>query len=158
MPMRGRLTHRWVRDEGGSSAVEFALIAPLLFLLVFGIIQYGYYFYAMQAGTAAVGDATRRLAVGDCQSSSELKNLIKDKLGAASTTAASTITTAVVYTRDGGTVDVAPGTIGGSVELTATYATLNLHFPFVPLPSDGSVTRTVFARVEDLDASPGGCS
>jgi Flp pilus assembly protein TadG len=32
------------RDEGGAAAVEFALLAPIVLLLVFGIIQYGLYF------------------------------------------------------------------------------------------------------------------
>jgi Flp pilus assembly protein TadG len=33
--------HRLVRSERGTAIVEFALIAPLLFFLVFGIIEFG---------------------------------------------------------------------------------------------------------------------
>lgn len=32
------------RTEDGAAAVEFALVSSLLFVLVFGIIQYGFYF------------------------------------------------------------------------------------------------------------------
>jgi Flp pilus assembly protein TadG len=36
-----RKTPRFVRSERGTALVEFALIAPLLFFLVFGIIEFG---------------------------------------------------------------------------------------------------------------------
>ncbi|WP_172833939.1 TadE/TadG family type IV pilus assembly protein [Nocardioides scoriae] len=36
----------WLRRDGerGASALEFALVSPILFLVVFGIFQYGMYF------------------------------------------------------------------------------------------------------------------
>ncbi len=37
------------RGERGAAALEFALIAPLLLMLVFGIIQYGYVLSFRQA-------------------------------------------------------------------------------------------------------------
>ena len=47
------------RGQDGAAAVEFALDrARSSLLLIFGMVQYGIYFYAMQAGTAAVGEAT----------------------------------------------------------------------------------------------------
>ena len=48
---RFRLTRFWRfwRDQGGASAVEFALIAPLLFGLLLGIIQYGSLFFIRPA-------------------------------------------------------------------------------------------------------------
>jgi len=36
--------HRVRRTQSGASAVEFALVSSVLFLLLFGIIQYGLYF------------------------------------------------------------------------------------------------------------------
>lgn len=38
------MTHARTRTEDGAAAVEFALVSSLLFVLVFGIIQYGFYF------------------------------------------------------------------------------------------------------------------
>jgi hypothetical protein len=35
---------------------------------------------------------------------------------------------------------------------------LNMHFPFIPVPNSGSVTRTNVARIEDIDSSQGTCS
>jgi Flp pilus assembly protein TadG len=132
---------------------------PLLLVLVFGIIQYGWYFYAMQAGSSAVGDAARRVAVGNCQTTAQAQTLIYNKLGGATTASSSSgVTTTVAYTNLDGTPDTSPGHIGGSVLVTATFPTLNLHFPFIPVPNGGSVTRSTFARIEDITATQGACS
>src|SRR5688572_1770500 len=37
--------HRRARGDEGVALVEFALIAPLFFLLIFGIIEFGWGFY-----------------------------------------------------------------------------------------------------------------
>jgi Flp pilus assembly protein TadG len=41
-------TKRGLRGERGSVAVEFALLAPVFLLLVFGIIDFGHAFYMQQ--------------------------------------------------------------------------------------------------------------
>jgi Flp pilus assembly protein TadG len=147
------------RDENGAAAVEFALVLIPMLILVFGLIQYGWYFYAMQSGSSAVGDASRRVAVGNCQTVAQVQTLLKNHLGAATTaSSASAITTTVTYTKADGTTMAAPGEIGGSVTVTATFPTLNLHFPFIPVPNNGDVTRTNVARIEDLSSSQGTCS
>ena len=147
------------RGQRGAAAVEFALVMPLLLVLVFGIIQYGWYFYAMQAGSSAVGDAARRVAVGNCPAASDVQTLIYNKLGGATTASSSGgVTTTVTYTNTDGSADTSPGHIGGSVLVTATFPTLNLHFPFIPVPNGGSVTRSTFARIEDTVPTQGACS
>jgi Flp pilus assembly protein TadG len=65
---RGRL-RAFGRDERGTALVEFALIAPLLFLLLFGIIDFGralnYYNQVTQlAGQGARAAAVNRMADG----------------------------------------------------------------------------------------------
>jgi Flp pilus assembly protein TadG len=147
------------RDQQGAAAVEFALIMPILLVLLFGIIQYGWYFYAMQAGSSAVGDAARRVAVGNCTSTAQAQTLIYNKLGPATTASSSSgVTTTVTYTNTDGSADVSPGHIGGAVLVTATFPTLNLHFPLIPVPGNGTVTRSTFARIEDISATQGACS
>jgi Flp pilus assembly protein TadG len=148
------------RDEHGASAVEFALVLIPLLYLIFGLVQYGWYFYAMQSGSSAVGDAARRIAVGNCQTTSQVQTLIYNHLDAATTASSgSGISTTITYTKaDGSSSVAAPGEIGGAVTVTATFPTLNMHFPFIPVPDDGNVTRTNVARIEDLSSSQGTCS
>ncbi|MGZ8579860.1 MAG: TadE/TadG family type IV pilus assembly protein [Actinomycetota bacterium] len=55
-----RLLHR----QEGASAVEFALIAPLLFMVVFGILYFGLAFMKMQNMRSAVREGGRAAAVG----------------------------------------------------------------------------------------------
>jgi Flp pilus assembly protein TadG len=148
------------RTQKGAAAVEFALIAPIFILLIVGLIQYGFYFYAMQSGTSAVGEATRRMAVGDCQAESEVKNLLYGRLGAATTATSSsgiTINTRSYTKADGTTTTASPGEIGGTVTLTATFPTINLNFPLISMPNGGNVTRSATARIEDVSSMTGGC-
>ena len=53
-----------VSREDGASAVEMALIAPLLFMLVFGIIEFGVAFLQIQSMRTAVREGGRAAAVG----------------------------------------------------------------------------------------------
>ena len=57
-------TARLARDERGSPAVEFALIAPVLILLVLGIVQFGFAFYTYNEMMNGAREGARRLAVG----------------------------------------------------------------------------------------------
>ena len=50
---------RRFRDERGASAVEFAIIASLLFLVLFGVIQFGIIFNRYQGVQAASREAAR---------------------------------------------------------------------------------------------------
>jgi Flp pilus assembly protein TadG len=149
------------RDENGAAAVEFALIMIPLLYIVFGIIQYGWYFYAMQTGTSATAEAARRVSVGSCQNSSQLHDFVVNRLGSANSGSTVSVDESFqkwdsvngVYTSDS-----TPGTVGGKVTLTVTFQTLNMHFPLIPVPNSGAVTRTVSARIEDTVDSGGSCS
>lgn len=131
---------------------------PLIYL-VFGVIQYGLYFYSTQTGTYAVQQGARRLSVGDCTSTSQLQTFLHDKLANGATTAAeSALTPQVDWTHtnsDGSTTAVTAGSaqVGDSVTLSLTYPALNMHFPYIPLPNGGDVTRTSTAMVEDTISS-----
>jgi len=65
---RGDLRFPECRD--GSSAVEFALVAPLFLALVFSILEAGYFFFVESAVEAANAKAARLIRTGQAQSSS----------------------------------------------------------------------------------------
>ena len=43
-----KLLRRFRRNRGGSAAVDFALVAPVFFALLFGILESGLLFFADQ--------------------------------------------------------------------------------------------------------------
>lgn len=61
-------------DRRGSSLVEFALVAPLLVLLLMGILDFGRLFQAWLVVTHAAREGARSAAVG--KSSSEVRDQV----------------------------------------------------------------------------------
>ena len=53
------------RDERGMAAVEFALVLPVLILVLAGVIQFGSMFFVQNNMTDVARDSARRLAVGE---------------------------------------------------------------------------------------------
>ena len=58
---------RRFRSNDGAAAVEFALVLPILALILFGIIDYGLYFNASIQSRSGVHDAARAAAVAPSQ-------------------------------------------------------------------------------------------
>ncbi len=52
-----------LKDESGSNAVEFATVAPVVLLIVLGIMQFGMIFFTYNNMVQAAREATRTLAV-----------------------------------------------------------------------------------------------
>jgi Flp pilus assembly protein TadG len=64
MQSRGRRV-----DERGASAVEFALVVPLLLMLVFGIVDFGYMINRVSLVNNAARDAAREGSLAGTQAS-----------------------------------------------------------------------------------------
>lgn len=60
-PGRGR---QLMHDEGGATAVEFSLIATLLFMLLFGILHFGLAYHRQQGIHAAAREGARLASLG----------------------------------------------------------------------------------------------
>lgn len=102
------------RDERGSLVVEFGLIVPILFFLVFGIVDFGRAYFTMNNLAAAVREGARYGAVldkpWDGTAPAEIKQRVVDfsyTFGGARLT-----TPNVTTTTDQG---------AGTVTVTATY-------------------------------------
>jgi Flp pilus assembly pilin Flp len=54
-----RRLYQRARDEAGAAIIEFALVAPLLLVLVWGIIETGRAFYTINSLASAVRDGAR---------------------------------------------------------------------------------------------------
>jgi Flp pilus assembly protein TadG len=142
------------RKDRGSVAVEFALVLPILLLLVLGIVQYGLYFYARQGGSDIARDGARRAAVGDPPTCSAfqagLRTSISNLAGAASSGAAVISRT---YVRQDPTLVQ----VGDTVTVTVQFPSYDLHIPLVPFARNGIVSTTVSARVENVPTQPETC-
>ncbi|MFU8891665.1 MAG: TadE/TadG family type IV pilus assembly protein [Anaerosomatales bacterium] len=53
----------FIRSSDGASALEFALVAPVLLALLFGMIEFGFAFQAQLAVTHAAREGVRMAAV-----------------------------------------------------------------------------------------------
>jgi len=64
------LPRRFVRQQSGSAAIEFALVATPFLALTFAILETSFVFFAGQTLEAAVADASRLIMTGQAQSQS----------------------------------------------------------------------------------------
>ncbi len=60
----GVRTKRYARDTGGNAAIEFAIIGPVLVLLLMGIFTYGGYFLTAHTVQQMANDAARSAIAG----------------------------------------------------------------------------------------------
>ncbi|MDQ4055611.1 MAG: pilus assembly protein [Actinomycetota bacterium] len=119
--------------------VEFALVLPILLMLVLGMIQYGWYFYVSETASGAASNVTRRLSVGDCWPGTQAYDYARKQ---------SPKVTGVTKSP----TDLSVAAAGDLLAVTVT-ADANM-FGLFPLPDDGIVTRVVNARLEDTTAGP----
>ena len=137
------------RDQDGAAAVEFALLLPLLVLLLFGLIQFGIAFNTKIQATNAAREGARMAVVGidnwaDVGGGLPFWQAVQQNAGVGD------IDNCVLDTTD---------VVGGTLTVTFDYP-LDLVIPFMPNPPSwqtGKAQATM--RIEQLSASigPGGC-
>lgn len=127
------------RGEHGAAALEFGLIAPILVLLVIGIIQFSLWFWAWQVGGHAAREAARFAAVHPCDTTG-IQNKGKDRLSGPPVEGTPTV---------GVTRSATPLKVGDDITVEVSFASINLNF----FPGfDGVVTKSATSRVENLPA------
>lgn len=112
------------RRQKGAAAVEFALVLPILLILVLGILEFGYLFLLHSSAAGAAREGARDMAIHNNQS-------------AASAIAANYFTEA---TGETAAVSVSPPscTAGDRVVVTVTLGSAALTGFFGPLKVVGS--------------------
>ncbi|MCL5985847.1 MAG: pilus assembly protein [Actinobacteria bacterium] len=104
-----------IKGENGASAVEFAIILPLLVVLIFGIVEFGIAYNNYLAITHAAREGARVAAVD--LTNPDLENIIRER--------------AYPVTPDVISVSTPEGVkIGDPVVVEITY-TIHIEIPFV---------------------------
>ena len=131
---------RFTRNHSrrGLAAVETALVIPLLLMVTFAVIEYGWMFMKVQQITGATRNAAR-LAITPDATGADVQALIDAQLAAAG------------LGDSGYSVTVLPGDIDGmtpgeslTVAVSAPYGNITvLGMPFIPAPSNLSARVTM---------------
>ena len=141
------------RAERGATALEFGLVAPLMLMLIFGLVQYGYLFWALTTASANAREAARKMVVGqDWATCVEPK--VEEHAGQPATSA---VVATYAWTDSAGTTLARPVQRGDYVKVTVSFETLNLNLPFLPVPDHGRITQSVSRQVENVPDSPPAC-
>lgn len=128
------------RDEEGAAAVEFALVAPLVLLLLFGIIGYGFLLSFRQAISQGAAEGARSAAVWAAAYSPSQD---ADRVTAATASVDEALASYGVRCGDVATCDVQIVTCGGSPTTRCASVLVSYPYrdhpvfarvPFVPLP------------------------
>jgi Flp pilus assembly protein TadG len=130
------------RRDNGAAAVEFALVVPVLLVLVFGIIDYGIYFSDSLAVRSAVRDGARQGVVGQCDSMKCIADLTKARIDPIAGGAESVKV-------------VAPRGWQRKQNLTVcAVVAVNGVTGLTPLPNGGTTRAKVTMRIEQDDPAP----
>ena len=136
--------------EHGAAAVEFALVSPLLFLLLFGTVQYGFVFSQMQSASAVALTTARWASTGitDCTAfEAAVRDLARGNgLPAGGAGWRVTTSTSTLPSNPGPTPDLA------SVSVSFDPPR---YLPLVPFPQ--TVTRSAVVRIEDTSRAALSC-
>lgn len=76
----GKLARRFIRQQDGAAAVEFALVAVPFLALLFAILETALVFFAGQTLEAAVADASRLIMTGQAQTAGYSKDDFKTQV------------------------------------------------------------------------------
>ena len=141
---------RWTREpERGAAAVEFALVSVLLLTLLFGIVQYAFYFYQSQGASATSREAARLAAVG-VTSCATFKAAVRARAAANGTDieAPASSNIHLTVTKDSGNVGSNPE-IGDNALVVVRWEPLKFGFPFVPFLT-GNENAESQTRIESV--------
>ena len=134
------------KDERGATALEFALVAPLVLVLILGLMQYAYHLWALETASATAREAARRLAVGTGWACIETE--ARQRLSSPSVD--DTLITVQAREVVGSTPQAyvfANALAGDTVEVTVTLRSLDMKL--FPLPGGGAVTESARVIVQN---------
>ncbi|WP_218221659.1 TadE/TadG family type IV pilus assembly protein [Nesterenkonia sp. Act20] len=120
------------RDRG-ASAVEFAIVAPILVLMLLGILAFGHAFHVQSVLSNAARDGVRVMALQDTSSGADPQTEARQT---AITSAAPSASVAADQ------ITITPATCEAASTVGPGTATVTISYPMQLLGGFGSVTLT----------------
>jgi Flp pilus assembly protein TadG len=137
--------HTFAGNQSGASAVEFALVAPVFLLLLFGMVAYAIYFGAAHSVQQLAADAARTAIAG--MDENERKDMVSRFISTNSSSYTFIDGRKVTFTLGDSTKDV------NQFALLVSYDASSLPiwniFPGVVMPSS-TITRKMEIRIGGL--------
>lgn len=134
-----RWLYRWLADERGAALVEFAIVVPILLVLVMGIIDFGRMLAVAASLSAAVRDGARMAAAsGDLTDNTQV-TAVRTRVASAFDAFGG----AAIGTTGGGTLTVKAPDANGNVSVSVTgykYA------PITPIAALIGMSTVTFSR------------
>jgi Flp pilus assembly protein TadG len=124
-----------------------------LVILIFGLVQYALYFWAMQGGSDVARSAARTASVGNPADCATFRAGIVSQIDKLSGSGATATVTRSYAQGTPGEVRV-----GDTVTVSVAFKSVDLHFPFIPFIHDGMVTSSAESRVDFVPSQPETCS
>jgi TadE-like protein len=142
-------------DEG-AAAVEFAIVAPLVFMLLFWTFEFGWELWELQAAQSSAGQVARNAAI----SVPNQTDFVKQAACVVSWTgvgAGRLTQVKVEFSADAGgnsPLPPTPAPVDGFVTVTLTYRSSLAGLMKTPLTDDdGNYTSSAVARLEQIPSS-----
>jgi Flp pilus assembly protein TadG len=144
------------KNDRGAAALEFALVAPLLLMVLLGIVSYGYMLSFRQGMSQGAAEGARAAAVA--VASADKPALARNALNESLSSYGVSCSTGNMLVRDGANVGTCNVSIGAcSNDATQQCATVSLDYAYrdhalVPLPGlnvvmPSNLKYTAVARV-----------
>lgn len=123
------------RRRRGAAVVEMAVVTPFLLLLIFGIVEFGYVFFARETLNTAVREACR-VGILHGSTQSDIENRFMEAISAAGVSATPDMLTITESTPDGADYTVL------TVTVSVPYENVSLVGPFLGLKATTLTTGT----------------
>ncbi|MGN0064610.1 MAG: TadE/TadG family type IV pilus assembly protein [Nocardioides sp.] len=142
-----RILQRRARDEKGAAAVEFALVMPVLLILVFGIIDFGLYFNRYAAVSNAAREGVRSASLG--AKTGDINAVVKDFLSDLNTDEQIQVQVSCKTPTGGNCTSFDAGAVSGGTATVTVTVTQDWATPFGATFSDHmTLTKTSKMRIE----------
>ncbi|MCX5779944.1 MAG: pilus assembly protein [Firmicutes bacterium] len=121
-----------IRDQRGQALVEFALVVPLLLILMFGIIEFGMIYFDQLVISNAVRGTARLVAVQNVGNTAAITSKVLSLTTFSTTEKNKVVITSIVYTQSDGTTIAADRAHAplGTIKIAAKYP-VHIIIPFL---------------------------